>query len=130
MLFQFIAQPVVGLFTADAAVAAAGGQYLRGYVLDCFFAGIHFSFSGYFCAYGRSGISFLHNIIAILLMRVPGVYLTSRLFADTLLPMGLATATGSLVSVVVCLVAYRWLRRTGQIPLADAAPQGAGEAGA
>lgn len=110
---QFAAEGVVGLFTADAAVAAAGGQYMRGYIWDCIFAGIHFSFSGYFCAYGRAELSFLHNILAILLVRVPGVALTSALFADTLLPMGLATAAGSALSVVVCCAAYRILQRRG-----------------
>lgn len=37
---------------------------------------------------------------------VPGVYLTSRLFPATLFPMGLATATGSLLSVIICLIAF------------------------
>jgi len=120
-LFQFIAQPVVGLFTTDAAVSFAGARYLQGYIFDCFFAGIHFSFSGYFCAYGKSGISFLHNLISVALVRVPGVYFTSILFPDTLLPMGLATATGSLVSVLVCMIAFVLLRRKGMIPTADAA---------
>ena len=35
----------------------------------------------------------------------------SRLFPTTLLPMGLATAAGSFVSVVICLIAYAALRR-------------------
>ena len=111
VLIQFVAVPVVGLFTTDAAVRVAGGQYLRGYIWDCIFAGIHFSFSGYFCACGRSELSFLHNIIAIVCVRIPGVYLTSMLFPDTLLPMGLATACGSLLSVVICLAAYGFLQR-------------------
>lgn len=106
ILIQFIAEPVVSLFTSDGDAILAGGQYLRGYIWDCFFAGIHFSFSGYFCACEKSGISFLHNIIAIVLMRVPGVYITSKLFPATLLPMGLATAIGSLVSVIICVIAY------------------------
>ena len=75
IFIQFIAEPLVGLFTPDAAVAAAGGQYLRGYIWDSFFAGVQFSFSGYFCACGKSGISFLHNSLSILLVRVPGAYL-------------------------------------------------------
>ena len=54
IVIQFVAEPVVSLFTDSAAVAAAGGQYLRGYILDCCFAGLHFCFSGYFCAIGRS----------------------------------------------------------------------------
>ncbi len=111
VLIQFIADPVVGLFTTDTAVIHAGGQYLRGYIWDSFFAGIHFSFSGYFCACGRSGLSFLHNVIAIVFVRVPGAILTSTHFPTTLLPMGLATAAGSLLSVIVCVIAYTILRR-------------------
>ena len=111
LLIQRIGGPVVGLFTTDAAVITAGAQYLRGYVWDCLFAGIHFSFSGYFCACGRSELSFLHNICAIVLVRIPGVYLTSVRFPSTLLPMGLATAAGSLCSVVICVIAFVCIRR-------------------
>ena len=111
ILMQFAAEPVVSLFTDStqsdgAEVIRLGGQYMRGYVWDCIFAGVHFSFSGYFCACGRSGLSFLHNISAILLVRVPGVYLTSLFFPDSLFPMGLATSMGSLLSVVICVIAY------------------------
>lgn len=113
IVMQWIAEPVVGLFTTDATVIAAGGQYIRGYIWDCLFAGIHFCFSGYFCAYGRSELSFLHNITAILLVRIPGVSLTSTLFPTTLFPMGLATACGSILSVAICLAAYLWMRRQG-----------------
>ena len=116
IFMQFFASPVVALFTdasdaSGAEVVRLGGQYLRGYVWDCMFAGIHFSFSGYFCACGKSGISFLHNIIAITLVRIPGVYLTSTLFPDTLFPMGLATAAGSLLSAIICVVAFTILNR-------------------
>ena len=54
-------------------------------------------------------------IIAIALVRVPGVYLTSRLFPETLLPMGLATAAGSLLSVIICVIAFLVLRRRGRL---------------
>ena len=116
IIVQFTAEPIVSLFTdpstADgASVVRFGAQYIRGYIFDCIFAGIHFSFSGYFCACGKSGLSFLHNIIAIVLVRIPGVYLTSKLFPDTLFPMGLATATGSLLSVVICVIAFTIIRR-------------------
>lgn len=116
LLMQFAAGPVVSLFTdstrADGAeVVRLGGQYMRGYVWDCIFAGIHFSFSGYFCACGKSGLSFLHNITAILLVRVPGVYFTSVWFPDTLFPMGLATSMGSLLSVIICVIAFTIITR-------------------
>ena len=107
---QFVADQIVALFTDDAKAIRLGGQYFRGYIWDCMFAGIHFSFSGYFCAIGKSGLSFLHNILAVTLVRVPGAYLTSKLFPATLFPMGLATAGGSLLSVAVCLIAFAILR--------------------
>ena len=111
VLIQFIAPSVVRPFTTDAAVVLAGASYIRGYIFDCMFAGVQFSFSGYFCAYGKSGLSFLHNILSILLVRVPGAYLASRFFPQTLLPMGLASACGSLFSIVVCVIAYAWLKK-------------------
>lgn len=84
ILVEFLAEPMVGLFTPDDTVVLSGGQYLRGYIWDCFFAGVQFSFSGYFCAIGRSGLSFLHNTLSILLgpysRRLPGL----RFFPATL----------------------------------------------
>ena len=122
ILVEFLAEPMVGLFTPDEAVVLSGGQYLLGYIWDCFFAGVQFSFSGYFCAIGRSGLSFLHNTLSILLVRIPGAYLASRFFPATLLPMGLANATGSLFSILVCLIAYGALlhgERRGHGALSD-----------
>lgn len=106
VIMQFFSRGAVSLFTDNAAVTRLGGEYLRGYAWDCLFAGIHFAFSGYFCACGKSGISFMHNIIAILLVRVPGSYLMSSMFPETLYPMGLATAAGSLLSAIICAAAF------------------------
>ena len=119
VLMQFLAEPMVSLFTdasqgSGAQVVRLGGQYLRGYVLDCMFAGIHFSFSGYFCACGKSGLSFLHNSIAILLVRIPGAFLASAYFPENLFPMGLATSAGSLLSVVICVIAFRLIAGRGK----------------
>ena len=107
-------------FDPPAAVVEAGSQYIRGYIWDCMFAGVHFSFSGYFCAYGRSGLSFLHNALSIVLVRIPGAYLMSQWFPETLLPMGCAAAAGSCLSVIVCVTAFVWLRRQGKRPGAAA----------
>ena len=122
---QLCAEQLVALFTDRQAAGGAevirfGGQYLRSYILDCVFAGIHFSFSGYFCACGKSVLSFLHNISSVLLVRVPGSYLASMLFPDTLFPMGLASAGGSLLSVMLCILFYLKFCR-GKNPAAESA---------
>lgn len=106
VIMQFLSSGAVSLFTDSAAVIRLGGEYLRGYAWDCLFAGIHFAFSGYFCACGKSGISFMHNMIAILLVRIPGAYFMSSMFPGTLYPMGLATAAGSLLSAIICAAAF------------------------
>ena len=114
-LMQFISNPVVGIFTHDMIVIKMGSQYIRSYIWDCALAGIHFSFSGYFCAYGKSGISFLHNVLSIVLIRIPGAFLTSNYFPHTLYPMGFAAPCGSLLSVIICISALYYLRNKKHI---------------
>lgn len=103
---QFLAPAILGLFADDTEVIRMGSQYLRAYVFDCIAAGVHFCFSGYFCAYGRSILSFMQNVVSIILIRIPGAYLASVLFPDTLYPMGLAAPAGSLLSSVICVVVF------------------------
>ncbi len=103
---EIFPEQFVGLFSGEEAVRVLGGQYLRSYVFDSAVAGIHFCFSGYFTAYGHSGYSFLHNITSVLLVRIPGAYLATRLFPDTLLPMGMAAPLGSALSAVICVVLF------------------------
>ena len=111
VLMQFDAETFIGLFADNAEVIRLGGQYMRGYVWDSALAGIHFCFSGYFCAYGLSGISFLHNSLSIVCVRIPGAYFASAYFTDTLFPMGLASTAGSALSVAVCTGAFLWMER-------------------
>ena len=106
VITQFTGKDIVGIFTKDEAVIVLGDQYLRSYIWDCVFAGIHFSFSGYFCAYGLSGISFLHNVLSIICVRIHGAYFASLYYPDTLYPMGFAAPGGSLLSVIVCVIVF------------------------
>lgn len=116
---QLGAEPVIGLFTDNPEVVVLGSQYMHSYVWDCILAGIHFCFSGYFCAYGFSGISFIHNIISILCVRIPFAYLASTLFPDTLFPMGIASPAGSALSVVICVGVFWWMERRKKISAAS-----------
>lgn len=112
ILMQLAAETIIGLFADNAEVVTLGGQYMRGYVWDCMLAGIHFCFSGYFCAYGLSVISFIHNSVSIICVRIPLSYFASKHFTDTLFPMGLASTVGSALSVVICIIVfYIWKNR-------------------
>lgn len=107
--------PVLSLFTNEHTVAVFGSQYLKAYVLDCIAAGIHFCFSGYFCAMGKSMVSFIHNLISIFIVRVPGAYLAAILFPDNLYPMGLAAPLGSLLSAIICICVYFHIKKTPSV---------------
>lgn len=106
VLFQFISEPVLSAFTDNEEVVRYGSQYIRTYITDCVFAWIHFCFSGYFSCCGLSIWSFIHNACSIILIRIPGAYLASVLFPDTLYPMGMAAPAGSLLSVIICVAVY------------------------
>lgn len=115
LVCEVAAEPIMGLFVEnEPGVIEMGSQYLRAYVFDCLAAGVHFCFSGYFCAYGKASYSFIHNLLSILLVRVPGAYLASVFYPDHLFPMGLAAPLGSLLSAVICVILYQWKFRGGE----------------
>lgn len=61
----------------------------------------------------RAYIGFAHNVLAVALIRVPGAWLLSNAYSDTLFPMGIASPCGSILSAVICVVAFTVLNRRG-----------------
>jgi Na+-driven multidrug efflux pump len=86
---------------------------MRTYVLDCIVAGVHFPFSGYFSACNVSILSFIHNLLSVLLVRIPGAWLATELSPDSLYAMGLAAPLGSLLSALICIYFYKLYRKRG-----------------
>lgn len=115
ILFQFISAPFFTLFTKDPVVQVLAVQYMCTYVFDCVVAGIHFPFSGFFSASGLSILSFIHNLCSVILVRIPGAWLATKLFPDSLYAMGLAAPAGSLLSALICIGFYIALRRKGRV---------------
>ncbi|MDD3185165.1 MAG: MATE family efflux transporter [Anaerostipes sp.] len=120
VICQFCGNSILPLFTKNnPAVIYYGVQYLRIYVFDCIFAGVHFCFSGYFCACEKPFISFIHNIASIALIRIPVAYFGSVLWPETMYPMGLASPLGSALSVVICIVAYKIIHKKMKLSIAE-----------
>lgn len=103
---QFFSDSLVGLFTKDESVIFYGSQYLRSYVFDCVLAGFHFCFSGFFTAYKKSLLSFIHNVASVFIIRIPLCYVATALYPNNLFPMGVAAPLGSLLSTLICLVFF------------------------
>nr|MCR5469167.1 MATE family efflux transporter [Lachnospiraceae bacterium] len=108
---QLIPQNVVSIFTRDEAVMAAGARYLMSYSFDTAIAGIHFCFSGYFTGRGKSIVSFIHNMLSVILVRIPGAYLASMWFPEDLFPMGMAAPLGSALSAAICIGFYMVIKK-------------------
>lgn len=112
---QFVSEPVLGLFTDDTKVIALGASYMHSYVFDCVIASAHFCFSGFFVACGYPVLSFAQNIASIILVRVPGAYLASIWYPDTLFPMGMAAPLGGVLQIVICVFFFYDLKKAGKI---------------
>lgn len=111
VIVQLAAPAFIRAFTSDTEVIAMGAVYFKAYVWDCLFAGFHFCFSGYFCAYQKSLWPFIYNLAAIGAIRIPGaVFMTSH-YPGNLYPLGWVAPCGSLLSTLLCLVFYHYMCR-------------------
>ena len=108
-LCEIFPSQILSIFTKDQSVIPLGVQYIRSYITDCFFSGVHFTLSGFFCAYNKAIYSFISNLASIICVRIPGAYFASKLFADTLFPMGMAAPAGSLLSSIISGVMFIYL---------------------
>lgn len=115
VFLQFVGGGLLGLFTDDRTVINLGFGYLRSYVFDCVVACCHFCFSGFFVASGYSSVSFIQNVASIIAIRVPGAWLASKLFPDTLFPMGLAAPCGGLLQILICVLFFIHLEKQDRI---------------
>ena len=108
---QIVPGLLPSIFSKDAAVIKATGEYMRTYSIDCILVSFVFCTNAYFSSYGRSIISFAHSMAATFAVRIPVTFLFSRVVTDSLLPMGWAAPMASLVSIVICLAYLPKMRR-------------------
>ena len=100
---QFFPEVLPAIFSKDADVIRAAGQYMRTYTIDCVLTSFVFSTNSYFSSYGKSFVCFAHSMIATFMFRIPLTYLFSKIAVDSLLPMGWAAPAASLSSIIICL---------------------------
>ena len=112
LFFQFGSYRVLSFFTDNQTVVELGVQYLKSYVFDCIFAAVHFSFGGYFTAMGKSIFSFINNTISIIFVRIPGAFLASKFYPETLYPMGWAAPGGSALSSLICVFFFIAIKKS------------------
>ncbi len=106
VLSYFHGQFFARVFSSDAEVVEAAGDYLRAYGIDCLFTSVFFCFTGFFNGIGQTRFVMLQGIVGSLLVRVPVSWIMSRGEGATLFHIGLATPCSSLLQLLLCLAFF------------------------
>ena len=106
---------LAGIFADDPAVIAAAWEYLKAYAIDCLLTSFLFCFIGYFNGREKTLFVMLQGLIGAFGVRIPIVWLVSRIPGATLFQIGLGTPASSLVQVTLCLGMFFWMHRKKNI---------------
>lgn len=102
---------LASLFSGEAQVIAYAHQYLKAYSIDCLLTAVLFCFIGYFNGCGKTVFVMLQGVIGAFCVRIPAVFLMSRIDGATLFQIGLGTPISSVAQIVLCVIAYRIYQR-------------------
>lgn len=102
---------LAGIFSSDASVIAAGGDYLRAYAIDCMLTAIFFCYIGFYNGIGMTRFVMIQGIVGAFCVRVPISYIVSRQPGASLFRIGLATPMSSAVQLILCVGCMIWLKK-------------------
>lgn len=119
LLAFFKGDVIASLFTPEAIVVEKAFEYLRGFAIESVVTCILFSFIGYFNAHEKSLFVLIQGICQSFLIRLPFSYLMAKMHGETLFYIGAAAPLATILGIVICIVYYIRLRKTGAIVLED-----------
>ena len=102
------------IFSKDAQVIAASHDYLKAYAVDCLLTPFLFCFMGYYNGCEKTLFVMLQGLIGAFGVRIPVVYLVSRLEDPSLFQIGLATPASSAVQIALCVGMFAWMERASK----------------
>ncbi len=108
---QLYPNALTSIFSHDPTVILSAGAYLKTYSIDCILVAFTFCMNGYLCGMNRSIITLFHNTLSIFLVRIPAAYFLSRCYPNSLLPMGLASPLGSVLSIIILTGYFFYLKK-------------------
>lgn len=103
-----------GIFTSEPLVMANAHAYLKAYAIDCLLTAILFCFVGYFNGCGRTAFVMVQGVVGAFCVRIPVVFLMSRLEDATLFHIGLGTPISSMVQIILCVMAFRIFQKSSE----------------
>lgn len=102
---------LASIFSKDSAVIEAAHSYLKAYAIDCLLTPFLFCFTGYYNGREKTMFVMAQGIIGAFLVRIPVVYLISRIPGASLFQIGLGTPASSLVQITLCFIMFFLLER-------------------
>ena len=103
--------PLCALFAKDAAIAAAGAEYLKAYAIDCLLTCFLFCFIGFYNGLGTTRFVMIQGIAGAFCVRIPVCLLMSRWEPVTLFHIGLSTPCSTVAQIALCVLWMAWIRR-------------------
>lgn len=94
------------IFSNNLEVILYSHQYLKAYAIDTILTALLFCFIGYFNGCGKTIFVMIQGIIGAFCVRIPIVFVMSRLDNTSLFLIGLATPISSMVQIILCIIAY------------------------
>lgn len=110
----FYGNVLSSVFSRDYDVIAASHSYLKAYAIDCLLTPFLFCFMGYYNGCEKTLFVMAQGIIGAFLVRIPVVYMVSRMAGATLFEIGLGTPASSVVQVVLCLGMFVYMEKAGK----------------
>lgn len=119
MILLFFAGDILSaLFTQDGEVIMAAHSYLKAYAIDSLICPMMFCFIGYFNGREKTLFVMLQGFIGAYLVRLPIVYMMSKMQGVTLFEIGLGTPASSLIQISLCVAFYWYINKHRQRALA------------
>ncbi|MBR4908083.1 MAG: MATE family efflux transporter [Acidaminococcaceae bacterium] len=107
----FHSVPLSSIFSDEATVCRASGEYLKAFSFDCLLTAFLFCFMGFFNGCARTRFVMLQGIAGAFLVRVPLSYLFSSWYGGNIFILGLATPASSFVQVLLCIIYFIKFKR-------------------
>ena len=102
---------LASVFSNEQAVITAAHSYLKAYAIDCLLTSVLFCFIGYFNGCKHTIFVMIQGVAGAFFVRIPVVYLMSRMDGATLFLIGLGTPVSSAVQIILCLAALLYFRK-------------------
>lgn len=107
VVVEWIPGTLISGFTSDMNVVKQGMDYIRTYCMDIFLVSFVFCLNGFYSGYGKTGFTMANCLISTFLVRVPLVFLVSRIPNVSLTMIGIAAPIASVIQILMQVIYFR-----------------------